>query len=63
MERKHWCRKERATDRVTERERDTARQKGRAPQPGRICPSLPALVRSQREAGTLKSVAFSDSQV
>lgn len=61
MERKHWYRKERVTDRVTER--DTARQKGRAPQPGWICPPLPALVRSQREAGTLKSLAFSDTQV
>lgn len=63
MERKHLHRKERVTDRVTERERDTEGQRGRAPQPGRICPSLPALVRSQREAGTLKSVAFSDTQV
>lgn len=62
MERKHWCRKERVTDKVTERKRETARQE-RALQSGWICPFLPALVRSQREAGTLKSVAFSDTQV
>lgn len=40
------------TDRVTESQRKTARQKGHHHQ-GWICPSLPALARGQREVGAL----------
>lgn len=41
--------------------RETARQKGLHNQ-GWICPLLPTLAWGQRKVGTLKSVAFSDTQ-
>lgn len=61
MERKHWSRGEGRTDGITERGEKRARQTGLHNQ-GWICPLLSTLTWGQRKVGTLKNVAFSDTQ-